>query len=97
MDHDYVLGPSQDGGYYLIGLNAACLNIFDNIDWGTSSVLHQTLDQIRSINQTVYQLNQKEDIDTAESFQRFFEGSQLSFAPHTNRFLGQSSLAQAHA
>ena len=38
-----VLGPSDDGGYYFIGLSDSCPDLFNNIDWGTSSVLSTTL------------------------------------------------------
>lgn len=39
-----VIGPSVDGGYYLIGMNKPEERLFQNIDWGTSSVLQRTLD-----------------------------------------------------
>lgn len=41
--HDVVLGPATDGGYYLLGLARRCPQIFENISWGTSSVLQQTI------------------------------------------------------
>lgn len=41
-----VLGPAADGGYYLIGMNRFCPEAFVGIDWGTSSVLSQTIQNI---------------------------------------------------
>lgn len=43
--HDIVIGPSTDGGYYLVGLSASVPALFsDAIEWGTGNVLRQTLD-----------------------------------------------------
>ncbi|HET98669.1 MAG TPA: DUF2064 domain-containing protein [Desulfurivibrio alkaliphilus] len=41
-DHDVVLGPAQDGGYYLIGLKEPHPRLFIDIAWGTERVLEQT-------------------------------------------------------
>jgi hypothetical protein len=41
-NHDVVLGPATDGGYYLIGLNRPVPELFQGIAWGTSSVCAQT-------------------------------------------------------
>lgn len=40
--HDVVLGPAQDGGYYLIGLRRAIPTLFNDMAWGTRHVLNQT-------------------------------------------------------
>lgn len=45
-EHDLVLGPARDGGYYLIGLTAAHPALFQDLPWGTAAVLVQT--QIRA-------------------------------------------------
>jgi len=44
--HDIVLGPSCDGGYYLIGVKSHLPAMFSGIDWSTERVLQQTLDRI---------------------------------------------------
>jgi rSAM/selenodomain-associated transferase 1 len=46
-EKDIVLGPSTDGGYYLIGLNRKLADVFSGISWGTDRVLEQTLARIR--------------------------------------------------
>src|SRR5439155_11678272 len=44
-EHDLVLGPSRDGGYYLIGLTRIAPSLFRDIAWGTGRVLEQTLNR----------------------------------------------------
>ncbi len=45
-EHRVVLGPSTDGGYYLIGQAVADSGLFEGIDWSTGRVLEQTLDKV---------------------------------------------------
>jgi len=44
-----VVGPSQDGGYYLIGLSQWTPELFDDIPWGTEKVLELTLKKIHDL------------------------------------------------
>ena len=64
-EHDIVLGPSRDGGYWLIGLKRP-IDVFQNIDWSTPFVLEQTLAQVRQIGLTVCLLEFLSDVDTPE-------------------------------
>jgi rSAM/selenodomain-associated transferase 2/rSAM/selenodomain-associated transferase 1 len=64
--HDIVIGPAQDGGYYLIGLNAERASLFADIDWSTSQVLEQTLHQTRALGLRVHQLRMLPDVDYPE-------------------------------
>ncbi|MGD8413151.1 MAG: TIGR04282 family arsenosugar biosynthesis glycosyltransferase [Candidatus Latescibacterota bacterium] len=64
---DVVLGPAADGGYYLVGARSPVPAIFEGIDWGGSSVLHQTLRQIEKNNLTLSVLPLWYDVDTPES------------------------------
>lgn len=57
-----VIGPSRDGGYYLLGLNSELAAIFNEIDWGTNKVLQQTLDRV-PVDHQVHQLEECFDID----------------------------------
>ena len=65
---DMILGPSNDGGYWIIGLSNKLLNPlfalpFSGINWGTNQVLQKTI-QLADLNQINYQLLQtKNDID----------------------------------
>ncbi|MGH8002289.1 MAG: TIGR04282 family arsenosugar biosynthesis glycosyltransferase [Brasilonema sp.] len=63
---DLVLGPAVDGGYYLIGLQRPIPELFINIDWGTSQVLHQTINIAQTLNLSVADLPPLADIDRPE-------------------------------
>lgn len=68
---DITIGPSTDGGYYLIGFSVANVAIavplvFENVAWSTADVFQQTVTRIRSLNATVGLLPPWYDIDTAE-------------------------------
>jgi rSAM/selenodomain-associated transferase 1 len=63
-EHDIVIGPSSDGGYYLLGMKRLLPEIFKDIEWSTSLVLQKTLDKIRLLNLTVGLLDELIDIDT---------------------------------
>lgn len=62
--HDVVIGPSSDGGYYLLGSKRIHKNIFKNKSWGTDTVLSETLKDLQKINTKI--LEELNDIDTFE-------------------------------
>ena len=64
-----VIGPTFDGGYYLVGLSKQNDDIFDGIEWGTSRVFGQTLTRIKSLNTQVYVLSPWYDVDTSEDLE----------------------------
>jgi uncharacterized protein len=66
MNHDLVLGPATDGGYYLIGLCRPDLDLFSNMDWGTARVLNDTLVRAKQLALTVSQLETLSDVDRPE-------------------------------
>ncbi len=61
-----VLGPANDGGYYLIGLRKTVPALFENIPWGTAEVLHSTLDITAGLRVRVSLLVPLDDIDRPE-------------------------------
>ncbi len=61
-EHDAVLGPALDGGYWLLGLSAPHPAAFDGIDWGTSDVLAQTRFRLEGLRVT--ELTSRRDLDT---------------------------------
>lgn len=65
-DHRLVLGPAQDGGYYLIGARSPTRTIFDGVNWSTSDVLNQTIDRARDHGWSPYLLPPWRDIDTID-------------------------------
>lgn len=74
---ELVIGPAKDGGYYLLGMKKMNNNIFQNKNWGTNTVLSDTLNDLK--NENVQLLETKNDIDTYEDikdisvFQRFLK------------------------
>ncbi len=61
---DVVLGPSRDGGYYLIGMKKPVGSIFEGVHWSSEKVLIQTLQKIQKIKKSYALLSKKEDVDT---------------------------------
>lgn len=64
--HDVVLGPAEDGGYYLIGLKGPQPKLFESISWGQSCVLDQTVAIAVRRNLSVSLLTSLPDIDRPE-------------------------------
>lgn len=69
--YDYVIGPAEDGGYYLLGMNKFNPTLFENKDWGSSTVLQETLKDLK--NENIALLDERNDIDTFEDLQEFRE------------------------
>ena len=65
---DGVIGPSLDGGYYLIGFKNKAFppRVFDGIRWGTETVFEETMNVLKQEGLTVHTLNPLRDIDTVE-------------------------------
>ena len=78
-DSELVFGPTEDGGYYLIGLRQIVPQLFDNIPWGTEKVLATTINAISSLNVSYSYLEPLQDLDRPEDFQGFFNSGKLSF------------------
>ena len=68
--HDLVIGPAEDGGYYLIGLRGPADGIFEKIAWGTHTVLDTTLQHARILRKSVGMLPAIYDIDDAATLRR---------------------------
>ena len=63
---DLVIGPSIDGGYYLIGFKEKVLPVFSPVEWGSNKVLLQTEELIKIHNLKLSLLPVHYDIDTIE-------------------------------
>jgi rSAM/selenodomain-associated transferase 1 len=89
--HDLAIGPSHDGGYYLIGMRQPHLGVFDRIDWSTSRVYAQTMERAATLGLRVHTVQQWYDVDEPEDLdrlQRELEGAPPDLAPHTRAALG---------
>lgn len=89
-----VLGPAEDGGYYLIGLKHAHRRLFEDIAWSTSAVLVQTEERARELGLAVTRLPVWYDVDDIASLHRLHaelsqvgKGSSGHRAEHTSLFL----------
>jgi rSAM/selenodomain-associated transferase 1 len=58
-----VLGPSTDGGYYLLGLKRPHRRLFENVDWSTEKVSAQTLARAEELGLAVHELPSWYDVD----------------------------------
>jgi rSAM/selenodomain-associated transferase 1 len=65
-----VLGPSEDGGYYLLATGRPTPALFERITWSTAVVYEQTLARAAAVGLTVGQIDPCEDIDTAGELPR---------------------------
>ena len=65
-DHDLVMGPATDGGYYLIGLRHDVPELFTGVPWGTETVLQRTLEAAAARALTVLMLPALADVDRPE-------------------------------
>ncbi len=70
-DSQVVLGPADDGGYYLIGAGHAHKALFTGIQWGTCSVLPETRERLRKLNLRWSELEQQRDLDLPEDLDRY--------------------------
>src|SRR6266850_6808814 len=77
--NDVVLGPAQDGGYWLIGLGEPRPALFQSIDWSTDKVLKQTLRRARARNLKVELLRELRDVDTESDWLEFLEQNRRLF------------------
>jgi hypothetical protein len=77
-----VIGPAEDGGYYLLGMKELHSKIFQNKNWGTSTVLEETLIDLR--NEKVMLLEERNDIDYYEDIKEL-DAFQQFLPPHLDK------------
>ena len=95
VDRDtVVLGPCEDGGYYLIGINKPHCELFERIDWSTERVLAQTMQRASDIGIDVKLLPKGYDVDDHAALRRLsvelLEQPTIELvAPNTRRILAR--------
>lgn len=67
--NDTVVGPSMDGGYYLLGMKKFIPQLFTHKEWGTSSVLTHTLNDLKPFQHHL--LKEKNDVDTITDLKEY--------------------------
>ncbi len=66
LSHELVVGPADDGGYYLLGMNQLRPELFANKDWSTATVLPDTLADAARLGLRVARLPTLHDVDSAQ-------------------------------
>lgn len=97
--HDLVVGPTHDGGYYLVGAKTSYPTLFANDGMGTNSALQRLLSRARSLQLSVGFANTFYDIDVADDLTRLAAELHLApeRAPRTARWLQEWQLATAQS
>jgi len=65
-NHDFVVGPANDGGYYLLGMSYFLKDLFEGKEFSTDTVYKEAIDEIKKAGKTVRELGELIDIDTEE-------------------------------
>jgi hypothetical protein len=74
-NHDLVLGPALDGGYYLIGLKRMAPELFADIPWSTNQVLKLTQEKAVTLGLLTALLQPWRDVDTPDDLQALIDAS----------------------
>ena len=69
--HDVVIGPTLDGGYYLLGMNGNYETLFEDINWSTETVLQETIDKANQQTISVKLIDKLSDIDYIEDWEQY--------------------------
>ena len=94
-DKDMVLGPSTDGGYYLIGMREKVVEIFDGVAWGTEKVLAETYERLVKNGAALetlpvwYDIDSPEDLKFFQTHLQLIEQSGLGNVGETGKFLNK--------
>lgn len=98
--NDLVIGPTRDGGYYLIGMRQSNPALFDEIAWSTSGVYAQTVQRASELGLRVHRVDDWYDVDEAADLDHLradLASLPANVASHTRSVLRELSLAPAPA
>ncbi|WP_299105313.1 TIGR04282 family arsenosugar biosynthesis glycosyltransferase [uncultured Tenacibaculum sp.] len=74
--NDVVIGPAEDGGYYLLGMKTLYSSVFHNKQWGTSTVRQDTLNDLQNVSvhllETLNDVDVFDDIKDNATFNQFY-------------------------
>jgi rSAM/selenodomain-associated transferase 1 len=89
-ESDVALGPTEDGGYYLVGLRESFEGLFRNVEWSTPRVYRQTASNAARLGLRVLELPRWYDVDEREDLLRLRDellSGEEARAPHTGEWL----------
>lgn len=78
--NDFVIGPANDGGYYLLGMKELNRGVFKGINWSSPSVLAQTKERIEAIEGRATEIEKLTDLDTIDDLDHIAN-------PHFNKII----------
>jgi rSAM/selenodomain-associated transferase 1 len=86
--HDVVIGPANDGGYYLVGFKKSTFypEIFYNMEWSTGMVFRQTVERFLNSSIVMHLLPECTDIDTREDLEAVLSRAHSSTAKASRTF-----------
>jgi glycosyltransferase A (GT-A) superfamily protein (DUF2064 family) len=70
-NYSVVIGPANDGGYYLLGFKSKLIDLFSGIEWSTNSVFDNTIEKLNRSKINYFMLDELTDIDTEEDLQNW--------------------------
>ena len=70
--YDFVIGPSDDGGFYLLGMKSLQGDLFIETEWGSETVFSDTLKSLKSKNASIKTLRKMIDVDTKKDLMRWY-------------------------
>lgn len=82
--HDAVIGPAEDGGYYLLGLQHPQPSLFTAMSWSTPAVLDETRSRLNQLNLRTIELPPLYDVDVEADWQRAVAAGWLHPMPNVN-------------
>jgi len=84
--YDVVLGPADDGGYYLIGMKSPH-NIFEGLDWGTERLLDEEVERLKAKKLSFVLFEKMSDVDTIDELKALKKRLKKEDAPMTYYFV----------
>ncbi len=89
VDREAVLGPAEDGGYYLVGCSTFVPELFRDVDWGTDRVLAQSKDALANANREFTLLPAWYDVDSEKDVARLRSELKSNVLPHLTSALAE--------
>lgn len=96
-ENDIVIGPAEDGGYYLLGIKNVYPELFNNIPWGTSGVFEATMEIVIKKGLSFSLLEERADIDTWKDLCDFYqENRELDESKKMNAYSYAKTMIQKY-
>ena len=73
LETDVVLGKTEDGGFYLIGLRALCVEIFENVAWSSPETFERVFENARHLNLRLREVPGWYDVDESQDLEKLRE------------------------